>query len=65
MPGVNGGPNPPLAQKGMTICGTDEIGMSNSDVVQVMTSAPQNLSHFNVLADRLAQGLINELFWPV
>lgn len=60
--GVNGGPNPPLAQKGMTICGTDEIGMSNSDVVQVMTSALQNLSHFNVLADRLAQGLINELF---
>jgi len=60
--GVNGGPNPPLAQKGITICGTDEIGMSNSDVVQVMTSALQDLSHFNVLSDRLAQGLINELF---
>jgi len=60
--GVNGGPNPPLAQTGMTICGTDEIGMSNSDVVQVMTTALQDLSHFNVLADRLAQALINELY---
>jgi len=60
--GVNGGPNPPLAQTGMTICGTDEIGMSNSDVAKVMTTALQDLSHFNVLTDRLAQGLINELF---
>lgn len=60
--GVNGGPNPPLAQTGMTICGTDEIGMSNSDVVQVMTSALQDLSNFDVLADRLAQALTNELF---
>lgn len=60
--GVNGGPNPPLAQKGMTICGTDEIGMSNSDVVQVMTKALQDLSDFDVLADRLAQALINELY---
>ncbi|MCB0869278.1 MAG: hypothetical protein KDB52_00435 [Solirubrobacterales bacterium] len=60
--GVNGGPNPPLAQTGMTICGTDEIGMSNSDVVQVMTSALQDLSNFDVLADRLAQALINELY---
>ena len=60
--GVNGGPNPPLAQTGMTLCATDEIGMSNSDVVQVMTSALQDLSNFDVLADRLAQALINELY---
>lgn len=60
--GVNGGPNPPLAQTGMTICGTDEIGMSSSDVVQVMTSALQDLSNFDVLADRLAQALVNELY---
>jgi len=60
--GVNGGPNPPLAQTGMTICGTDEIGMSNSDVVEVMTKALWDLSDFNVLADRLAQALVNELY---
>lgn len=60
--GVNGGPNPPLAQTGMTICGTDEIGMSSSDVAQVMLAALADLSDFNVLADRLAQALINELY---
>ncbi len=60
--GVSGGPNPPLAQTGMTLCATDEIGMSNSDVVQVMTTALPDLSNFDVLADRLAQALINELF---
>ncbi len=60
--GVDGGPNGPLAQTGMTICATDEIGMSKGDVVQVMSSALPDLSHFNVLADRLAQALINELY---
>jgi hypothetical protein len=60
--GVDGGPNPPLAQHGMTICATDEIGMSNKDVGQVMTSALADLSHFDVLADRLAQAILNELY---
>lgn len=60
--GVNGGPNPPLAQTGMTICGTDEIGMSTSDVFQVMSKALRDLSDFDVLADRLSQALVNELF---
>ena len=60
--GVNGGPNPDLAQTGMTVCATDEIGMSNSDVFQVMTTALPDLSNFDVLADRLAQALLNELY---
>ncbi|MBN8870092.1 MAG: hypothetical protein J0H66_09465 [Solirubrobacterales bacterium] len=60
--GVDGGPNPPLAQHGMTICATDEIGMSNKDVGQVMTSALADLSHFDVLTDRLAQAILNELY---
>lgn len=60
--GVAGGPNPPLAQTGMILCATDEIGMSNSDVVQVLTKALPDLSNFDVLTDRLAQALINELF---
>lgn len=60
--GVNGGPNPPLAQTGMTLCATDEIGMASSDVAQVMINALPDLSNFDVLADRLGQALINELF---
>ncbi|MBN8868026.1 MAG: hypothetical protein J0H98_10775, partial [Solirubrobacterales bacterium] len=60
--GVDGGPNPPLAQKGMTICATDEIGMSGNDVASVMIKALPDLSYFNVLTDRLAQAIINELY---
>lgn len=60
--GVDGGPNPPLAATGMILCATDEIGMSSSDVGQVMMTALPDLSNFDVLTDRLAQALINELF---
>ncbi|MCB0830315.1 MAG: hypothetical protein KDB64_05285 [Solirubrobacterales bacterium] len=60
--GVDGGPNPPLAQHGITICATDEIGMSSSDVAQVSIQALPDLSKFPVLADRLAQAILNELY---
>ncbi|HMT04505.1 MAG: hypothetical protein KDB48_06650 [Solirubrobacterales bacterium] len=60
--GVYGGVNPELADTGMTLCATDEIGMASNDVVQVMTTALPDLSNFDVLADRLAQALINELY---
>ena len=36
--------------------------MASSDVAQVMITALPDLSNFDVLADRLAQALINELF---
>ncbi|MCB0869702.1 MAG: hypothetical protein KDB52_02615 [Solirubrobacterales bacterium] len=48
------------AAKGFTICGTDEIGMSTGDIVTV-TGALMNLSNFPKVADRLQQGLLNEL----
>jgi hypothetical protein len=60
--GVDGGPNPPLAQHGLTICATDEIGMSSSDVAQVSIQALPDLSKFDVLTDRLAQAILNELY---
>ncbi len=61
-PGVSGGPNAQLAQDHkMVVCATDEIGMSLSDVPTV-SSALFDLSKFKVLPDRLAQGMLNELF---
>ena len=60
--GVMGSVNPQLAQeKKMVVCGTDEIGMSADDPSQVVP-ALFDLSKFKVLPDRLAQGLLNELF---
>ncbi|HTU14260.1 MAG TPA: hypothetical protein VMF31_03615 [Solirubrobacterales bacterium] len=60
--GVMGSVNPQLAQDHkMVICATDEIGMSGEDPGTVI-QALLDLSHFKVLPDRLAQGLLNELF---
>ncbi len=49
------------AARGFTICGTDEIGMSTLDIVTV-SGALMNLSNFPKVADRLQQGLLNEMF---
>jgi hypothetical protein len=43
------------------LCATDEIGMSSSDVPTAVRIL-QDFSHFPELADRLQQGLLNELF---
>jgi hypothetical protein len=60
--GVHGSVNPQLAQDHeMVICGTDEIGMSGYDP-GVVVQALMNLSKFKVVPDRLAQGILNELF---
>jgi hypothetical protein len=44
------------------ICGTDAIGMSNSDVPNIAANVLPNLANFPQLADRLQQGLLNHLF---
>ena len=49
------------AARGFTICGTDEIGMSTGDLITV-SGALMNLSNFPTVADRLQQGLLNEMF---
>lgn len=50
-----------LNHKGFVICGTDEIGMSTSDLGTVV-QALKDLSGFPAVADRLQQGLLNEMF---
>jgi hypothetical protein len=47
---------------GFVICATDEIGMSASDVAPVAFPITQDVSNFPKLADRLQQGLLNELY---
>lgn len=60
--GVGGSVNPQLAQDHeMVICATDEIGMSGNDPITVIP-ALLDLSKFEVVPDRLAQGILNELF---
>ncbi|MGA7397886.1 MAG: hypothetical protein WBW62_10615 [Solirubrobacterales bacterium] len=60
--GVRGSVNPQLAQDHkMVNCATDEIGMSGYDIGSV-AGALVDLSNFKVLPDRLAQGIVNELF---
>lgn len=60
--GVDGSVNPQLAQDHkMVVCATDEIGMSGDDVGSIIP-ALGDLSKFKVLPDRLAQGILNELF---
>lgn len=60
--GVMGSVNPQLAQDHkMVVCATDEIGMSGDDTGAVIP-ALFDLSKFKVLPDRLAQGILNELF---
>lgn len=46
---------------GFVICGTDEIGMSTPDIGPV-ANALIDLSNFPKVADRLQQGLLNELY---
>ena len=46
---------------GFVVCGTDEIGMSSSDLGSVAQSLG-DLSRFPQVADRLQQGLLNELY---
>ncbi|MFM9054723.1 MAG: hypothetical protein ACKOQ5_07760 [Solirubrobacterales bacterium] len=59
---VRGGVNPSLANShGMLACATDEIGMSSGDLGTIAI-ALQDLSNFHWVADRLQQGLLNELF---
>jgi len=43
-------------------CATDEIGMSESDVVPTTVLALQNVSNFPAIPDRLQQGLLDELY---
>jgi hypothetical protein len=47
---------------GFVICATDEIGMSASDVLPVAVPITGDVSNFPKLADRLQQGLLNELY---
>lgn len=59
---VQGSINPNLIQEhSMIACGTDEIGMANEDLGNIAASLT-DLSSFDVVPDRLQQGLINELF---
>jgi len=50
-----------LAARGFVVCGTDEIGMSVADSLPVI-EALKDLSRFPRVADRLQQGLLNEMF---
>lgn len=55
--------NRTLAQNhGFIMCATDEIGMSNGDVGNTVANILPDMSRFPMLADRLQQGLLNELF---
>jgi hypothetical protein len=58
---VNASAQRKLAARGFTICGTDEIGMSTGDLLTVV-GALSDLSKFPQVADRLQQGLLNEMF---
>jgi len=58
---INSAAQRKTAARGFVICGTDEIGMSIGDVLPV-TRALGDLSKFPQVADRLQQGLLNELF---
>ncbi len=61
---VKGSPtNRTLAQQhGFIMCATDEIGMSGADIPNTYANILPDLSGFPQLADRLQQGLLNELF---
>jgi hypothetical protein len=58
---INAAAQRKTAARGFVICGTDEIGMSSADIVTV-AGALGDLSKFPRVADRLQQGLLNELF---
>lgn len=44
------------------ICATDQIGMSNPDIANVASDILPQMGNFPELADRLQQGLLNELY---
>ena len=46
----------------MVGCATDEIGMAGQDLLGAVIPALTNLANFPKIADRLQQGLLNELF---
>jgi hypothetical protein len=50
------------SEHGFVFCATDEIGMSASDVLPVVVPITSDVSNFPKLADRLQQGLLNELY---
>jgi len=59
---INADPQRDLADEyGFVVCGTDEIGMSSSDIGTVV-SALSGMSNFPKVADRLQQGLLNALY---
>jgi hypothetical protein len=59
---INGDPQRQLADDHkFVVCGTDEIGMSTNDIGTVV-DALTDLSSFPKVADRLQQGLLNELY---
>jgi hypothetical protein len=59
---VASSPQRSLAQAhGIVFCATDEIGMSQQDL-PITIAALQDLSLFPAIADRLQQGLLNELY---
>jgi len=59
---VSSDPQRKLAQNyDFTVCGTNEIGMSEGDLLTVVI-ALKNLSTFPSTADRLQQGLLNEMY---
>ncbi len=49
-------------QYGFVMCATDEIGMSGDDVGNTVANVLSDLSNFPMMADRLQQGLLDELF---
>jgi hypothetical protein len=49
-------------QYGFVLCATDEIGMSSSDIPVPTLAILNDLSNFPKLADRLQQGLLDELY---
>lgn len=58
---IEAGAQRKTAARGFVICGTDEIGMATEDIVSV-TGALGDLSQFPEVADRLQQGLLNEMY---
>ena len=59
---VNGSLVRPMAATyNVAYCATDFIGMAEEDIANAV-DVLQNLSHFATLADRLQQGLLNNLF---
>jgi hypothetical protein len=60
---TDGGKRGELAEAGnLMMCGTDFKGMASDDQVNAITHILPDMSHFNEMADRLQQGLLNFLY---